>query len=238
MTQHKSNLSIDAWLARLGRILAQDTGSQPVISRAPLTLEANGDLLWWACADPSNLFVGVSPGDAESLEGIRSTAPPSEKKKSRGAAFSDLLNISLGSGEMVEKEPDSSTERDVYQIEFEGGKSVRLVVLQMEQARRETNIDMLMEIELPITLRFGSTTMALKDVAGLGSGSVIEFDRGINDPVEIIVNGRVIARGEAVIANGSYGVRISEISSRSERLLSSTFAPVQDGRLSAGDQIA
>ena len=236
MTQQKSNLSIDAWLTRLGRILAQDTGSQPVIGRAPLNSET-GDLLWWACADPSDLFVGVNRADAESLARIRKAAA-NENTKDPGAAFSDLLNISLGSGEMVENEPDSSAGRDVYQVEFGTGESVRLVVLQMEPARRETtNIDMLMEIELPITLRFGSTTMALRDVAGLGSGSIIEFDRGIDDPVEVIVNGRVIARGQAVIANGSYGVRISEISSRSERLLSSTFARVPDGRVSAGEQV-
>jgi len=79
-------------------------------------------------------------------------------------------------------------------------------------------LEVLLDIELPVTLRFGRTQMQLGDVLALGSGSVIEFDHSANEPVEVLVNGRVVARGEAVMVQGNYGVRISEIASRRERL--------------------
>ena len=79
--------------------------------------------------------------------------------------------------------------------------------------------------------------MALRDIAGLSAGSVIELDRGVDEPVEIMVNGHVVALGEAVMVQGSYGVRISEISSRRERLLTSSVAGIQGGAGRAGGQI-
>jgi flagellar motor switch protein FliN len=88
---------------------------------------------------------------------------------------------------------------------------------------RQSNLDVLLDIELPVTLRFGSTLMALEAVIGLNTGFVVEFDRRVNEPVEVLVNGRVVARGEAVMVQGNYGVRISEIATRRERL--STTSP-------------
>jgi flagellar motor switch protein FliN/FliY len=79
-------------------------------------------------------------------------------------------------------------------------------------------LDVLLDIELPVTLRFGRTRMLLGEVMALGAGSVIEFDRAVDEPVEVLVNGRVVARGETVMVQGSYAVRVSEIASRSERL--------------------
>jgi flagellar motor switch protein FliN/FliY len=81
-----------------------------------------------------------------------------------------------------------------------------------------------MDIELPVTLRFGRTQMTLQQVIELGTGSVIDFGQGADEPVEILVNGRVVARGEAVMVQGNYGVRIAQIESRRERL-DSTAGP-------------
>jgi flagellar motor switch protein FliN len=88
----------------------------------------------------------------------------------------------------------------------------------------DAKLDVLLDIELPVTLRFGRTQMLLGDVIALGTGSVIEFDRAVDEPVEVLVNGRVVARGEAVMVQGNYGVRVSEIVSRRERLSSSAAA--------------
>jgi len=79
-------------------------------------------------------------------------------------------------------------------------------------------LDVLLDIELPVTIRFGSVEMTLGDVMGLDAGSLVEFDRAPEEPVEVLVNGRVVARGEMVMVQGNYGVRIAEISSRCERL--------------------
>ena len=79
-------------------------------------------------------------------------------------------------------------------------------------------LDVLLDIELPVTVRFGSAQMTFGDVMGLNTGSLVEFDRAPEEPVEVLVSGRVMARGELVMVQGNYGVRISEISSRCERL--------------------
>ena len=79
-------------------------------------------------------------------------------------------------------------------------------------------LDLLLDIELPVTLRFGRTTMSLDEVIDLNRGSVIDFGQSAEEPVEVLVNGRVVARGEAVMVQGNYGVRISRIESRRERL--------------------
>ncbi|MCC6263529.1 MAG: flagellar motor switch protein FliN [Bryobacterales bacterium] len=68
-----------------------------------------------------------------------------------------------------------------------------------------------LDLELPIRVSFGKAKVALKDVLKLSTGSIVELDRSIHDPVEIIVNDRVIGRGEVVVTEGNYGVRIQEI---------------------------
>jgi flagellar motor switch protein FliN/FliY len=75
-----------------------------------------------------------------------------------------------------------------------------------------------MEVELPVSVSFGRAQIALRDVLKLTSGSIVELNRTISDPVEIIVNNCVIARGEVVVVDGNYGVRIHQVISREERL--------------------
>lgn len=75
-------------------------------------------------------------------------------------------------------------------------------------------MDILLDIALPVTLRFGHKQMSLNDVLGLNTGSIVEFDRAVEDPVEVLVNDRVVARGEAVTVQGHYAVRILEIGER------------------------
>jgi flagellar motor switch protein FliN len=79
-------------------------------------------------------------------------------------------------------------------------------------------LDLLMEVELPVSVSFGRAQLPLRDVLKLNSGSIVELNRTISDPVEIIVNNCVIARGEVVVVEGNYGVRIHQVISREERL--------------------
>jgi flagellar motor switch protein FliN/FliY len=83
---------------------------------------------------------------------------------------------------------------------------------------KSRTFDLLMEVELPISVSFGRAQLPLRDVLKLNSGSIVELNRTINDPVEIIVNNCVIARGEVVVIEGNYGVRIQHVISREERL--------------------
>jgi flagellar motor switch protein FliN/FliY len=71
-----------------------------------------------------------------------------------------------------------------------------------------------------VSIRFGETEMLLEDIVKLGVGSVIELNCGVDEPVELIVNGKSLARGEVVTVDGFYGVRITEITNVSERISS------------------
>lgn len=75
----------------------------------------------------------------------------------------------------------------------------------------EPNLTLVLDVELNVVLRFGQRTLSLRDVLELASGSVVELDRQVEEPVELLLDGRVIARGEAVIVDGNYGLRVTEL---------------------------
>lgn len=81
-----------------------------------------------------------------------------------------------------------------------------------------STLDLILDVELPVSVSFGRAQVPLKDVLKLTSGSIVELNRAVSEPVEVIVNNCVIARGEVVVVEGNYGIRIQEIVSRAERL--------------------
>lgn len=89
---------------------------------------------------------------------------------------------------------------------------------RLEAAPR--NIERLLDVELDVIVRFGVTNVPLRDVVRMGVGTMIELNRAVDEPVELLVNGRPLARGEVVVVDGYYGVRITEIGPTSERALS------------------
>jgi flagellar motor switch protein FliN/FliY len=84
--------------------------------------------------------------------------------------------------------------------------------------------EVLLDVSMPVSVSFGRTEMAIKEVLKLTTGSIVELNRTLTEPVEVIINDRVIARGEVVVVDGNYGVRIHHIVSRQERFRSSAQA--------------
>lgn len=80
------------------------------------------------------------------------------------------------------------------------------------------NISMLLDVKLNVKVRIGQKKMLLKDIISMDIGSVIELNQLANDPLEILVDDRIIAKGEVVIVDGNFGVQIIEIGSKRERL--------------------
>ena len=85
-------------------------------------------------------------------------------------------------------------------------------------AATASSIDRLLDVELPVSVSFGRAQLMLKDVIKLTTGSIVELNRALTEPVEVIVNNCVIARGEVVVIEGNYGIRIKQVISRQERL--------------------
>ncbi|MGD0481735.1 MAG: flagellar motor switch protein FliN [Terracidiphilus sp.] len=73
------------------------------------------------------------------------------------------------------------------------------------------NLNLVMDVELNVSLRFGQRRLPLSEILELSSGSIVELDRTVNEPVELYLDGKLIARGEAVIVDGNYGLRVTEI---------------------------
>ena len=79
-------------------------------------------------------------------------------------------------------------------------------------------LDLILDVPLDISVELGSVRMTIKQLLALGPGSVIELTKDAGEPLDILVNGRLVARGEAVVVADRFGVRITDIFSPVERL--------------------
>lgn len=78
--------------------------------------------------------------------------------------------------------------------------------------------DLLLDVPLEVMVQLGRTRLTIQELLTLGPGSVIELDKVAGEPLDIIINDRLVARGEAVVVNDKFGVRITDIVSRAERI--------------------
>ena len=88
----------------------------------------------------------------------------------------------------------------------------------MEGPSVESKIGLLVDIDLDATLQFGSREMTLEEVLELGPGAVMELDRDVTEPVDLVVGDRIVARGEVVVVNGNFALRIIEVATPQLRL--------------------
>lgn len=146
--------------------------------------------------------------------------------------------ITASSGSIIDQEPPgvawltfSVTDHAAPNCAFKAGWTKDLASLAEPEAEtgevpspaiRDASVsktfDLLLDVSLPISVSFGRTFLQIREVLKLNTGSIVELDRFVNDPVEVIVNDCVIARGEVVVVDGNYGVRISQLASREDRL--------------------
>lgn len=236
----------DEWASRLAAAFESITGRRPrpeYLPEAPPP-ELPEDELWW-CASPlsappgARLLLGI-PDETLHAPGLEEIAPDGAR-----AAWLKVLNRAAGgvaewlslrwSRSVVSSAVETLDARppDILfsRLELElGGRRLPLLVAPseaLEQALQESpasaplnskTLDLLMEVELPVSLSFGRANLPLRDVLKLTTGSIVELNRAVGEPVELIVNNAVIARGQVVVVEGNYGVKISQIISRQERL--------------------
>jgi flagellar motor switch protein FliN/FliY len=85
-------------------------------------------------------------------------------------------------------------------------------------ARNSRNLDLILDIPLRVTVELGRTKMLVSELLNLGQGSVIELNKLAGEPMEVLVNEKLVARGEAVVVNEKFGVRLTDIISPAERV--------------------
>ncbi len=91
---------------------------------------------------------------------------------------------------------------------------------EQKAAENLANLAALLDVQMAVSIQFGETEMLLEDVIKLGVGSIIELNSGVDEPVKLVVNGRCFARGEVVTVDAFYGIKITEITSVTERIKS------------------
>ncbi|MEO8338975.1 MAG: flagellar motor switch protein FliN [Nitrospirota bacterium] len=80
------------------------------------------------------------------------------------------------------------------------------------------NIDFILDIPMQVTVQVGSTRMVIRELLQLGQGSVIELEKLAGEPMEVLVNNKLVARGEVVVVNEKFGIRLTDVISAAERV--------------------
>jgi flagellar motor switch protein FliN/FliY len=88
------------------------------------------------------------------------------------------------------------------------------------QATSASNIDLLLDVKMPVSIELGRTDLPISEILTLGPGSVVELDKLAGEPVDLLVNDKIIAKGEVVVVDENFGVRITMLMSPEERLKS------------------
>lgn len=89
-----------------------------------------------------------------------------------------------------------------------------------EKTRNDPRLDLILDIPLTVTVELGRSKMLIHDLLQLGQGSVIELSKMVGEPLEVLVNDKLVARGEVVVVNEKFGVRLTDIISPVERVQS------------------
>ena len=91
-------------------------------------------------------------------------------------------------------------------------------VAQTGEPGHERNLDLILDVPLQLSVELGRTSMLIRDLVHLGQGSIVELSKELGEPVEVLVNNKLIARGEVVVVEEKFGVRLTDIVSPSERI--------------------
>lgn len=129
----------------------------------------------------------------------------------------DLLRIQAGLGGSVSGTITWLLHPVTVGSLFPGAAAVSVEHPETKQARAD--LEVLLDVPLTISVELGRVTMKVQEVIDLGAGSIIEIDKAAGEPIDILVNGRLVARGEVVVVEDNFGVRVTEILSPKDRVL-------------------
>ena len=241
MTNRNKRWFVAEWTTGLTRALERKTDRAARIEVAQSTEQAPGRLIWWAQPygglDPG-IWIGVSEEDCRDFaRGVGA---------GRVEEFWRMVSESsapAGQGRPASGPPDD-TECIAVDITCADVATLRLFVAVDDELPRQADVtrpsrhdarassdtlDLILDLELPVSVSFGKIQLPFQEVLKLATGSIVELNRSVDDPVDILVNDQVIASGDVVVVNGNYGVKIQRIASRSERLRSADAALLARG---------
>lgn len=130
------------------------------------------------------------------------------------AMSQDEIDELMKSGEVEEeKSPEDELLDDLAPADKE-----KPAEKSQDYATLDPKLELLYDLSLPVSIELGRTNMLIRDILKLGRGSVIEFDKLVSEPVDILVNGKKVAAGEVVVVDKHFGIRITTLVDPSERI--------------------
>ena len=158
---------------------------------------------------------GDQPADSDSAgQESGSERPVSEGDVPEGDAEAAMLA-------MLEDLPKEESGASPEEIDFDKAPVAKAEFQQLSQPAGQPepkNIDLLMDINLPVSIELGRTKMSIADILGIGPGSVVELNKLAGEPVDVLVNYKIVAKGEVVVIDENFGVRITQLMTPEERL--------------------
>jgi flagellar motor switch protein FliN len=187
------------------RLAAQENGDLPTAA-ASVGASAGGssDPLFGLGSDPFQIPTGRTGADI-----LESIPPLTESSSMGGFGMATSAPSGYGSAQMS-RGGDGNSVRPAQFPSF-GESPAREPV---------SNIDLIMDVNLRITVELGRTSKSIREVLDLGPGAVIELDKLAGEPVDILVNDKPIAKGEVVVVDENFGVRVTDIISPANRVAS------------------
>ncbi len=89
---------------------------------------------------------------------------------------------------------------------------------QGKSSGEDVGLDLILDVSVTVTLELGRTTLTVRDLLQLNQGSVVEFDRRVGEPLDLLVNGTLLAHGELVVIDDGFGIRLTEVMNPKQRL--------------------
>lgn len=135
-----------------------------------------------------------------------------------------LLQALIGNGKSAGNNPGNSGNGNSNSQEFEPSNQLGIQhaefnsLMPAADIQGTGNIGLLMDVTMNMTVELGRATMTIRDILGLGEGSIIELQKLAGEPVDLLVNGKLIAKGEVVVIDENFGVRVTDIINPMDRL--------------------
>lgn len=208
---------VERWTAAIGAALeeagcAVNESEWAPAARSPVADAAATGVLWFAernsAAGGESISLGLAPFAHSVLAGLAAAGGPDAQPLQLLQRAAENVR-----GAAVALERAAPPDCGAYALRFrlEDGRELEVALAVLAEKPMRERMGMLLQVEVPVTISLGKANMPLKDALKLARGSVIELDRTFNDPVEVVVNGRVVARGDIVVVEEKYAVRIREI---------------------------
>ncbi len=164
-------------------------------------------------------IVGIMTGEEEKSE------PSIEKNEKTQEVYTTNQNNNVNSNSSnnaheVNALMEKGIEQQVHEPQVEVKKAAFKPLQNSGPVAMPNNIDLILDVPLEISVVLGKTKKSIKEILDLGTGSLVELDKLAEEPVEILVNGKMVAEGEVVVVDENFGVRITSIMSNVERVKS------------------